>query len=301
MLPFESIQEAEMSLGRNLTFAETLWFKYTADKSDLYLYCHNTIFLIIFYTLVPLPMVIIELLRSKKLEIYKIQPKIRFSLSEMMECYRKVLTTFVFAVSPLQFFSYPIIQWVGIRTSLPLPSASEVFWQLLVYFLVEDYANYWLHRMLHHYKWGYDKIHRIHHEYVAPIGFAAPYAHWAEIIILGLASFLGPLMVPCHMFTFWLWFVLRQIEAIETHSGYEFPWSPSKYIPFYGGAIYHDYHHFVGESCHSNFASVFTYCDYIYGTDKGYRYQKEVFEKRREKLRSMEDNVNGSTTPFKSE
>lgn len=112
------------------------------------------------------------------------------------------------------------VQWVGIRTSLPLPCASEVFWQLVVYFLVEDYANYWLHRMLHHYKWGYDKIHRVHHEYVAPIGFAAPYAHWAEIIILGFASFLGPLMVPCHMFTFWLWFVLRQIEAIETHSGY---------------------------------------------------------------------------------
>ncbi|KAH0726358.1 hypothetical protein KY290_002178 [Solanum tuberosum] len=275
MLPFESIEEASMSLGRNLTFGETLWFNYTADKSDFYLYCHNTIFLIIFYSLVPLPMVMIELLR-------------------------KVLMTFVFAVGPLQLFSYPIIEWVGIRTSLPLPSASEVFWQLVVYFVVEDYANYWLHRMLHHYKWGYDKIHSVHHEYVAPISFAAPYAHWAEIIILGLASFLGPLLVPCHMFTFLLWFVLRQIEAIETHSGYEFPWSPSKYIPFYGGAIYHDYHHFVGESCHSNFASVFTYCDYIYGTDKGFRYQKEVFEKRREKLR-MEEKVNGSAPLFKSE
>ncbi|XP_019152216.1 PREDICTED: methylsterol monooxygenase 1-1-like [Ipomoea nil] len=151
--------------------------------------------------------------------------------------------------------------------------------QVLVYFLVEDYANYWLHRILHC-KWGYEKIHRVHHEYIAPMGFAAPYAHWAEILILGFASFLGPLMVPCHITTFWLWFILRQTEAIETHSGYEFPWSPSKYIPFYGGAIYHDYHHFVGESCNSNFASVFTYCDTIYGTNKGYQYhQKRIFEK----------------------
>lgn len=49
---------------------------------------------------------------------------------------------------------------------------------------------------------------------------------------------------------------------------YEFPWSPTKYIPFYGGAEYHDYHHYVGGQSQSNFASVFTYCDFIYGTDK---------------------------------
>ena len=49
---------------------------------------------------------------------------------------------------------------------------------------------------------------------------------------------------------------------------YDFPWSPTKYIPFYGGPAYHDYHHYVGGKSQSNFASVFTYCDYIYGTHK---------------------------------
>jgi 4,4-dimethyl-9beta,19-cyclopropylsterol-4alpha-methyl oxidase len=163
-----------------------------------------------------------------------------------------------------------------------LPSASEIFWQLLVYVLVEDYTNYWLHRMLHS-KWGYDKIHRIHHEYNASFGYAAAYAHWAEILIFGFGSLLGPVIVPGHMITLWLWMILRQMEAIESHCGYDFPWTPSKYIPFYGGAEYHDYHHFVGGKSQSNFASAFTYCDYIYGTDKGYRYQKEVFAKLREK------------------
>ncbi|KAK3036022.1 hypothetical protein RJ639_030723 [Escallonia herrerae] len=278
MLPYETLQEAEFSLGRNLTFAETLWFKYSARKSDYFLYCHNTIFLFIFYTLLPLPYMVAELLRSKKIDKFKIQPKMKNSLSDMLTCYRKVIQTFVLAVGPLQLFSYPVIERIGIRTGLPLPSGSELFWQLLVYFLVEDYANYWLHRSLH-FKWGYEKIHCVHHEYTAPIGFAAPYAHWAEIIILGFASFLGPMIVPGHMITFWLWMIVRQVEAIETHSGYDFPWSPTKYIPFYGGAIYHDYHHYVGGKSQSNFASVFTYCDYIYGTDKGYRYQKEVFEK----------------------
>ena len=110
-------------------------------------------------------------------------------------------------------------QMIGIRAGLPLPSGWEMFAQLLVYFLIEDYTNYWIHRFLHN-KWGYEKIHRVHHEYTAPIGYAAPYAHWAEVLILGIPSFLGPAMVPGHMITFWLWISLRNIEAIDTHSGY---------------------------------------------------------------------------------
>ncbi|CAK9135972.1 unnamed protein product [Ilex paraguariensis] len=75
-------------------------------------------------------------------------------------------------------------------------------------------------------------------------------------------------MVPGHMITWWLWVGLRQLEALDAHSGYGVPSTPTKYIPFYGGADYHDYLHYVGGQSQSNFASVFTYCDYINGTDK---------------------------------
>ncbi|KAF8058496.1 hypothetical protein N665_1242s0005 [Sinapis alba] len=64
--------------------------------------------------------------------------------------------------------------------------------------------------------------------FIISIGYAAPYAHWAEVLLL------GPAIAPGHMITFWLWIVIRQIEAIETHSGYDFPWTLTKYIPFYG-------------------------------------------------------------------
>ncbi|KAG8659366.1 hypothetical protein MANES_02G032800v8 [Manihot esculenta] len=267
MLPYNSLDEAAVSLGRNLTFAETLWFNYSANKSDYFLYCHNILFMFLIYSTVPLPYVLVELMRSAGFEKYKIQPKVKLSSSETFKCYKDVMRMSFLVVGPLQLLSYPSVKMIGIRTSLPLPSGWEIFLQLLVYFIVEDYTNYWIHRFLHG-KWGYEKIHRVHHEYTAPIAFAASYAHWAEILILGLPSFLGPAIVPGHMITFWLWFVLRQIEAIETHSGYDFPWTPTKYIPFYGGAEYHDYHHYVGRQSQSNFASMFTYCDFIYGTDK---------------------------------
>ncbi|PIN24668.1 C-4 sterol methyl oxidase [Handroanthus impetiginosus] len=217
MLQYQTLEEAAASLGRNLTSAETLWFKYSARKSDFILYGHNTFFLILFYTIAPLPYVIMELMRSKKIEKYKLQPNVKNSSADMLDCYKKVIYSFLTAVLPLQILSYPAFKNAGIRTSLPLPSGSEIFWQLLAYFIIEDFAHYWLHRMLHT-KWGYEKIHRVHHEYTAPIVFAAPYAHWAELIILGFASFVGPLIIPGHIITYWTWFVVRQMEAIEVHS-----------------------------------------------------------------------------------
>ncbi|OWM88408.1 methylsterol monooxygenase 1-1 [Punica granatum] len=284
MLPYGTIKDAEAALGRNLTFAESLWFHYSADKSDYFLYCHNILFLFLAFSLVPIPFICMELRRSDTFDRYKIQPKVRLTLSEVVKCYKDVLRMFFLVVGPLQLVSYPSIKMIQIRMGLPLPSGWEIMSQLLVYFLIEDYTNYWIHRFLHS-KWAYEKIHHIHHEFTAPIGFAAPYAHWAEILVLGIPSFLGPALVPGHMITFWLWVALRQVEAIETHCGYNLPWSPTKYIPFYGGAEYHDYHHYVGEQSHSNFASVFTYCDYIYGTDKGYQYHKKLLSKLKEESR----------------
>jgi sterol desaturase/sphingolipid hydroxylase (fatty acid hydroxylase superfamily) len=89
---------------------------------------------------------------------------------------------------------------------------------LVVYVLVEDYLTYWLHRFLHT-KWGYEKIHHVHHEKTAPSGFAAAYSHGAELSLLGVTIFAGPALVPSHITTHWLWFAIRLIEAADEHCG----------------------------------------------------------------------------------
>ena len=83
------------------------------------------------------------------------------------------------------------------------------------------------------------------------------------------------------MITCWAWFTIRQLEAVETHSGYDlpFPLCWTKLIPFYGGAKYHDYHHRIGGECCGNYASIFTWCDWAYGTDKGYRVSESLKKK----------------------
>ncbi|WOL09676.1 methylsterol monooxygenase 1-1 isoform X1 [Canna indica] len=273
MLPYATVGEAAAALGRNLTAAEMAWFRYSAGMHDFWLYLHNLVFLLVVYTVAPLPLALVELLVPDAIHKYKVQPKVQVPVADVVKCYKNVVKIFIFAVGPLEFLSFHTSKWVGVRTGLPLPSAWEMAAQLTVYFMVEDYFGYWLHRALHS-RWGYEHIHSVHHEFSAPFGFAAPYAHWAEVLILGLPAFLGPAIAPGHIVTFWLWFVLRHIEAVELHCGYDFPLTPTKLIPFYGGAEFHDYHHYVGRHTNNNFASVFTYCDYIYGTDKGYRYQK---------------------------
>ncbi|CAI7831812.1 unnamed protein product [Closterium sp. NIES-53] len=218
-------------------------------------------------------------------------------------------------------------QVAGIRASLPLPTLSTLALQLFVFLLIEDYGNYWIHRLFHLLQYqtplpplppspppstapprfpfptpspspspppsplplrplpvpSGSRHHGVaaaphtlhagftaHHEYTSPMSAAATYAHWIEVLLLGVPTLVGPAIVQCHVVTLWVWILLRQLEAIETHSGYDFPWSPTRLIPFYGGPRFHDYHHEVGGESHCNFASIFTICDWLYGTDKSH-------------------------------
>ncbi|KAF8698800.1 hypothetical protein HU200_035059 [Digitaria exilis] len=279
MIPYATAAEAEAALGRAMTWTEAVWFQYSATTPDYCLYYHTALILLVSYTLAPLPLALLELRATQTSPpAYKLQPAVRRTVADFLRCYRDAVSVLVLTVGGLQLVSFRIIKKVGIRTGLPLPSVVETVAQLVVYFLAEDYLTYWFHRLLHT-PWGYEKIHRVHHEHAAPMGFAAAYAHWVELIIFAFPAFAGPAIVPCHMTTFWLWFILGAIEAVDTHSGFNFPFNPARLIPFYGGAEYHDYHHYVGRQSQSNFGLVFTFCDYIYGTDKGYKYHKASLAK----------------------
>ena len=73
------------------------------------------------------------------------------------------------------------------------------------------------------------------YRYATPFGLTSEYAHPAEILFLGFATFIGPALTGPHLITLWLWLVLRVIETVEAHCGYHFPWSPSNFLPLYGG------------------------------------------------------------------
>ena len=92
-----------------------------------------------------------------------------------------------------------------------------------------------LSRLFHHPR-IYRHIHKIHHEWTAPIGIVAIYAHPLEHLMSNLGPIiLGPLVMGSHIATAWMWFALALMTTINTHSGYHLPFMPSPEA--------HDFHH----------------------------------------------------------
>ncbi|KAK5773457.1 Methylsterol monooxygenase 2-2 -like protein [Gossypium arboreum] len=219
-----------------------------------------------------LPFIYLE--RAGLLSKYKIQIKNNTPTAQE-KCITRLLLYHFSVNLPLMIVSYPVFRCMGMRSSLPLPSWKVVLTQIIFYFILEDFVFYWGHRVLHT-KWLYKHVHSVHHEYATPFGLTSEYAHPAEILFLGFATIVGPAITGPHLITLWLWMVLRVLETVEAHCGYHFPWSLSNFLPLYGGADFHDYHHRLLYTKSGNYSSTFIYMDWIFGTDKGYRKLKAL-------------------------
>ncbi|KAG6498825.1 hypothetical protein ZIOFF_038574 [Zingiber officinale] len=105
--------EVEAALGRSLTFAEDIWFRYTARMPNYLLFYHNTIFLFVIFSLALLPLALIELGFPASVSSFKIQPKIRLPPTSFFQCYKDIMRVFLLVVGPLQLSSYPHHQVCG--------------------------------------------------------------------------------------------------------------------------------------------------------------------------------------------
>ena len=140
------------------------------------------------------------------------------------------------------------------------PTKWEMIGQLILLMLCDDFYNYWVHRLFH-YKWLYTLIHKKHHEYIIPISISAEYAHPIEVVFLNLAApMIGVLILgdKLHFMTLVLWTMIKSVEPVIVHAGYDFPWDFTKILPFSSPAAFHDYHHTHNIG---NFSSFFTFWD----------------------------------------
>ena len=111
---------------------------------------------------------------------------------------------------------------------------------------------YWTHRALHT-RWInlYRRVHSKHHLFRTPIGISSSYSHFIEDAIqmvnwfvpIGLAGWLNRRNGGLHVQTLFWYNVLRWLETIDAHCGYDFPFSPFSLVPLFGGAQMHDTHH----------------------------------------------------------
>ncbi|KAF9434889.1 C-4 sterol methyl oxidase [Entomortierella beljakovae] len=218
---------------------------------------------------------------------YKIQQKtIQNTAQNQWKVFRYVLLSHFFLELPMIVGFHPIAVYFGMAISaVPFPPLSKMALQVFAFFVFEDFFHYWAHRALH-YGPLYKNIHKLHHEWSAPFGLAAEYAHPVEVMILGTGTIGGPLLWcyfthDLHLFTTMIWMTLRLFQAVEAHSGYDFPWSTHNWLPFWSGSEHHDYHHMAFTN---NFSTSFRWWDHIFGTNKKYiAYKERQMAERREK------------------
>jgi len=75
---------------------------------------------------------------------------------------------------------------------------------------------------------------------------ASAYAHILEYLFGNVLPFLvGPILLGknMHLITMATWLIIRSGETVDGHSGYEFPWSPYRLLPFSASSECHNFHH----------------------------------------------------------
>ncbi|EFA78465.1 sterol desaturase family protein [Heterostelium album PN500] len=194
----------------------------------------------------------------------KIQIKKYPTSDDIKRCINNLVTNYILIVLPLGIISFPFSRILGMQHSLPLPPVWRFLFDMLLCLIGEDFFHYWMHRFFHT-PWFYKNIHKEHHYYTAPFGFTASYAHPVEVVFLGLATFAPAFILRPHFITFYSWFILRQLDAVLTHSGYDIELFPFNLLPTYGGTAFHDYHH---KEFTCNYGSRFTWLDKLLGTYK---------------------------------
>lgn len=200
---------------------------------------------------------------------YKVQKDKPETFNQQWKCFKKLMFNHFIIQTPLLTGTYYYLEMTGIPYEYDkMPSWYMLCVRLIGCLMIEDTWHYWVHQLLHH-RSIYKYVHKVHHHFQAPFGMTAEYAHPIETLVLGTGFFIGVLLLCNHLIAIWLWMMVRLLETVEVHSGYDFPYlNPLHLIPGYAGTRFHDFHHM---NFNGNYASTFLWWDWLLGTDRQYR------------------------------
>eukprot|EP01128_Nolandella_sp_AFSM9_P002280 TRINITY_DN12656_c0_g1_i1.p1 TRINITY_DN12656_c0_g1~~TRINITY_DN12656_c0_g1_i1.p1 ORF type:complete len:350 (+),score=61.04 TRINITY_DN12656_c0_g1_i1:83-1051(+) len=240
----------------------SLWVTLNAKYQPFHLFIAFYTFLTLCYWGTGFLFIIIE--QARLFDSYKIHAGVYNTWAEYSKCFKNLLVTYAFFILPSVVVGWPVLTHSGMAfDGASVPSFFTWVLHTAICFAGEDFLQYIFHRLLHM-PILYKRVHKLHHEFQAPFALAGSYAHPIEVAFLAVATFLPAIILRPHFVTFLSWIWLRQMDAVIEHCGYYIP-SPFHILPFYGGVVFHDYHH---TAFTLNYASRFDYWDRLFGTYK---------------------------------
>lgn len=196
---------------------------------------------------------------------YKIQENINVPVQwpKLKRCLITVFFNQIFVNMIVGYGVYHIMMWRGCDFGKELPTVQWVLLELTIFLLFEEIGFYYSHRLFHHPRL-YKHIHKKHHEWTAPIGITAIYAHPVEYMIANiLPAQIGPVIMGSHIATIWMWLIMVVSSAVIAHCGYHLPLLPSPEA--------HDFHHLKFTNCFGTLGIL----DRLHGTDNMFRQTKK--------------------------
>ncbi|XP_065670193.1 fatty acid hydroxylase domain-containing protein 2 isoform X2 [Hydra vulgaris] len=212
-------------------------------------------FLFVYFWLNGLFFLYLDIVKPKFAQKYKVQEVDQLNREKLLKAIRVCLINQFIALC----CSVPLYMLGTFRnvTYEPkeLPTFQWVLFELCIFILIEEVGFYYSHRAAHHPR-IYKHIHKIHHEWTAPISIVCIYAHPLEHIFCNVLPIsIGPIIMGSHLATALLWYCITLTSTHIAHGGYHLPFLPSPEA--------HDYHHlkFV-----NNFGTLGV-LDRLHGTD----------------------------------
>jgi len=242
----QSIQDAWASYASNPAELLSIWIPFA---------------ILLTYWTHGLLLLLLDITKWSPLYKYKLQPRVGLDFERVPRLLLRVLFVQLVVFLPLSW----VVSWlsvnlnIGVHVSQELPSNRTLIIDIIGFSVVDEFLFYFAHRAAHH-KSVYKYVHKIHHEYTAPVALATDYCHPLEHIFVNVLPMMAYIVVGTDSFSYLVWWVLAYLASQTNHSGYRFPpanWTREAQPDF------HDKHH---ERFDCNYGSLFGALDWAFGT-----------------------------------